>query len=191
MKNLGKNVSKIWTIGHSTRSIEEFLALLTANNIEAVADVRSLPGSRRYPQFNAETLQVSLAEKGIEYVPLKKLGGRRRSKVDSKNTVWRRKAFRAYADHMETAEFKEGIDELVDLARRRRTVVMCAEAVWWRCHRSMISDYLKASGVIVEHIMDGKHNVIHPFTEAARITNGELTYGPADESSRVVRAPGS
>jgi uncharacterized protein (DUF488 family) len=180
MKNSNKRVSRIWTIGHSTRSIDEFLELLTSNKIEAVADVRSLPGSRRYPQFNAETLKVSLMEKGIDYVPFKKLGGRRRSKVDSPNTVWRSKAFRAYADHMDTAEFKEGIDELLELAHQQRTAVMCAEAVWWRCHRALISDHLKASGVTVEHIMDGKQNVIHPYTDAARITNGELTYGAAE-----------
>ncbi len=172
--------SRIWTIGHSTRTIDEFLRLLEENQISAVADVRSYPGSRRYPHFNVEPLTASLMEKGIEYVPMKKLGGRRRAAADSPNTVWRSAAFRGYADYMETDEFKEGITELFSLATRRRTAMMCAEAVWWRCHRSMISDYLKASGVIVEHILDGKKNVIHPFTAAARVTDGELRYGPAE-----------
>jgi uncharacterized protein (DUF488 family) len=180
MKMLEKTVSTIWTIGHSTRTIDDFLELLGANKIEAVADVRSYPGSRRYPQFNVEALSESLMKSGIDYVPLKKLGGRRPTRADSPNTVWRNKAFRGYADFMETAEFKGGIDELLELARRKRTAVMCAEAVWWRCHRSMISDYLKASGVTVEHIMDGRTNVIHPFTGPARILNGELTYGAAE-----------
>jgi uncharacterized protein (DUF488 family) len=173
---LDKKISTIWTIGHSTRTIDEFLELLGVNDIEAVADVRSYPGSRRYPHFNAETLSETLMERGIDYVPLKELGGRRRSRADSPNTVWRSKAFRGYADHMETAEFKEGIDALLELSRLRRTVFMCAEAVWWRCHRSLISDYLKASGVVVVHIMDTSTNIIHPFTSAARITHGELTY---------------
>lgn len=174
---MDKSVLKIWTVGHSTRTIDDFLGLLDANGIEAVADVRSFPGSRRYPHFNAEALSETLKAKGMELVPLKKLGGRRRALADSTNTVWRSKAFRGYADYMETAEFKEGMRELMKLSRLKRTAVMCAEAVWWRCHRSMISDYLKASGVIVEHIMSSESNVIHPYTAAARIRNGELTYG--------------
>ncbi|MGH9821537.1 MAG: DUF488 family protein, partial [Pyrinomonadaceae bacterium] len=152
---LDRNELKIWTIGHSTRTLAEFLELLNLNEIERVADVRSYPGSRRYPQFNVQALKGSLTESGIEYVPLKELGGRRRSRPDSPNTVWRSEAFRGYADYMETSEFQDGINTLIGLARSKRTAIMCAEAVWWRCHRSMISDYLKASGVTVEHIMDG------------------------------------
>lgn len=170
---------KIWTIGHSTRTLAEFLELLTVNDIEMVADARSYPGSRRYPHFNAEALSESLPENGIEYVPMKQLGGRRRSRPDSPNTVWRNAAFRGYADYMETVEFSEGIDTLIKITQMKRTAIMCAEAVWWRCHRSMISDYLKASGVTVEHIMDGGKNVIHPFTSAARIEGGKLVYGAA------------
>ena len=177
--NLSKQKLKIWTIGHSTRDLADFLELLTNNGIEALADVRSYPGSRRYPQFNVGALRVSLAEAGIEYVPMKQLGGRRRSQPDSPNTVWRNEAFRGYADYMETGEFRDGIKELLRLAERKQTAIMCAEAVWWRCHRSMIADYLKASGVTVEHIMDGGKNVIHPFTTAARIKNGKLVYGAA------------
>ena len=170
----------IWTVGHSTRDLAEFVKLLTINRIETLADVRSYPGSHRYPYFGANELAASLAECGIEYVPFKQLGGRRRSRQDSPNTVWRSEAFRGYADYMETEEFRDGIKILLDLARSSRTAIRCAEAVWWRCHRSMISDYLKASGVIVEHIMDGGKNVIHPFTSAAKIENGNLTYGAAE-----------
>ena len=171
--------STIWTVGHSTHTLAEFLELLTVNGIEALADVRSYPGSRRYPHFGASALEASLAELGIEYVPFKQLGGRRRSRPDSQNTIWRNEAFRGYADYMETAEFKEGIAMLMELSRSKRTAVMCAEAVWWRCHRSMISDYLKASGVTVEHIMSVTANEVHPYTSAARVENGKLSYGAA------------
>ena len=177
-----KKELRIWTIGHSTRDLSEFVGLLNVNEIEALADVRSYPGSRRYPQFNADTLAASLASARIDYVAFTQLGGRRRPRADSPNTVWRNKAFRGYADHMETAEFKDGITDLIELARRKRTAIMCAEAVWWRCHRSMISDFLKVAGVTVEHIMDreGK-NVVHPFTSAAQIENGKLVYGSQPE----------
>ncbi len=170
-------VVKIWTIGHSTRELAEFLNLLAVNGIEAVADVRSFPGSRRYPQFNASELRTSLAANGIKYTPYKQLGGRRRSLPDSPNTVWRNEAFRGYADYMETAEFTDGIESLLKLATQKRTAIMCAEAVWWRCHRSMIADYLRAAGEIVEHIMDDGKNTVHPFTAAARLENGKLVYG--------------
>ena len=168
---------RIWTIGHSTRELDDFVHLLKANGIDAIADVRSLPGSRKFPHFNSETLGRSLADAGIHYELIKQLGGRRRARPDSPNTVWRNKSFRGYADHMETPEFLEGIGVLSTLAGERRTAVMCSEAVWWRCHRSMIADHLKAEGAWVEHIMDGR-NVPHPFTSAAKIVNGKLVYGP-------------
>jgi uncharacterized protein (DUF488 family) len=174
-----QRLPKIWTIGHSTRSLEEFIELLGENAIEALADVRSLPGSRKFPHFNAESLGPALGENGIDYVPFPQLGGRRKTRKDSPNTVWRHPAFRGYADYMETSEFRAGIDDLLSLARVKRTAVMCAEAVWWRCHRSMIADYLRSIGVTVEHIMDGK-NTIHPYTSAARIVDGKLVYGPAE-----------
>jgi uncharacterized protein (DUF488 family) len=169
----------ISTVGHSTLSFEEFLELLKANRIELVADVRSYPGSRRFPHFNSEVLGVELANAGIGYELIKELGGRRRVKPDSQNTVWRNEAFRGYADYMETDGFREGIETLLELAREKRTAVMCAEAVWWRCHRSMIADYLKSIGITVEHIMDGKTEV-HPYTAAAKIVDGKLVYGPAE-----------
>lgn len=176
--NARKSKLKLWTIGHSTRDLGEFIHLLRDNRIQAVADVRSLPGSRRFPQFNSEALETSLADAGIAYALIKELGGRRKVRPDSPYTVWRHKAFRGYADYMETDGFREGIELLVSLAKRKRTAIMCSEAVWWRCHRSMIADHLKASGVIVEHIMDRK-NVEHPYTSAATIVEGKLVYGPA------------
>jgi uncharacterized protein (DUF488 family) len=168
---------KIWTIGHSTRTLDDFVELLRSNDIEAIADVRSLPGSRKFPQFNAEELAKSLPQHGIEYIPFKILGGRRKVRPDSPHTVWRHKAFRGYADYMDTPQFLKGINQLLELAKQKRTAIMCAEAVWWRCHRSMIADHLKSIGCVVEHIMDNGKNVIHPYTAAARIENGRLVYG--------------
>jgi uncharacterized protein (DUF488 family) len=167
----------IWTIGHSTRSLNEFIQLLKENNIEGVADVRSYPGSRKFPHFNAEALAESLPDAGIEYIPFKQLGGRRKTRPDSPHTVWRNEAFRGYADYMDTEDFKKGIDDLLRLAANKRVAIMCSEAVWWRCHRSMISDYLKANGVTVEHIMSPGKIDLHPFTSAAKIVDGKLFYG--------------
>lgn len=166
----------VWTVGHSTRELADFVALLKFNGIEAIADVRSLPGSRKFPQYNSEALGPSLADAGISYQLVKELGGRRKVRPDSPHTVWRHKAFRGYADYMDTPGFIEGIDIVIELARKKRTAIMCAEAVWWRCHRSMIADFLKSKGAVVEHIMDSK-NVIHPYTSAAKLENGQLYYG--------------
>jgi len=167
---------KIWTIGHSTRALSDFLAMLAANGIEAVADVRQYPASRRYPHFNQRALSESLAQAGVEYVWLPELGGRRRPRPDSHNTAWRNESFRGYADHMETPEFRAGIEQLLELARRKRTAIMCSEALWWRCHRSLIADFLKAAGIVVEHILDLGKNEIHPYTSAARLEDGKLSY---------------
>ena len=170
---------QIWTIGHSTRDLDDFVGLLKENEIEALADVRSFPGSRKFPHFNAEALSVSLPEAGIEYIPFKQLGGRRKVRPDSPHTVWRNDAFRGYADYMDTDDFKNGIDDLLKLAASKRTASMCSEAVWWRCHRSMISDYLKSIGVTVIHIMAPGKTEEHPFTSAATLKNGKLVYGSA------------
>lgn len=167
----------MWTIGHSTRSLDEFIGLLRENSIEALADVRSLPGSRKFPHFNAEKLAESLPAASIEYVPFKQLGGRRKVRKDSPHTVWRHPAFRGYADYMDTDDFKKGIEDLLELARQKRTAIMCSEAVWWRCHRSMISDYLKSIGVTVIHIMATGKTEEHPYTSAATIVDGQLVYG--------------
>jgi uncharacterized protein (DUF488 family) len=169
-------ISRIWTIGHSTRTIDIFISLLEENGIKLVADVRSLAGSKRYPQFNRETLAKSLTEHGIRYEHFPELGGRRKAKKDSHNTAWRNASFRGYADHIETAEFRTGVERLLDLNKVGPTAIMCAEAVWWRCHRALISDYLKTLGVEVVHIIDTNKNEVHPYTSAARIVNGELKY---------------
>ena len=166
----------IWTIGHSTRSGEEFSEILLAHEIKVLVDVRSFPGSRRYPQFNREALAASLASVGIEYKHEPRLGGRRKPRADSHNTAWKNASFRAYADHMETEEFRRGVEELLEVAASERTAVMCAEAVWWRCHRSLIADYLKAEGHTVLHIVDKNKTKEHPFTSAARIVKGKLSY---------------
>jgi uncharacterized protein (DUF488 family) len=171
-----KKSDKVWTVGHSTRAIVEFVAALKAHGIEIVVDVRSFPGSRRYPQFGKDRLAASLAEAGIEYEHFAELGGRRRARPDSRNVAWRNEGFRGYADYMETANFRGGIEGLMELARSRRAAIMCAEALWWRCHRSLISDYLKAAGAEVIHIIDAERAEPHPFTSAARIVNGELSY---------------
>jgi hypothetical protein len=170
----------VWTVGHSARTSAEFLDLLTAYEIEAVADVRRYAASRTHPQFNQEALRDALSAIRVEYLALPELGGRRRPRPDSPNTAWRNESFRGYADYMETGEFSSGIERLLELARRRRTAVMCAEAVWWRCHRSLIADYLKARQVCVRHILGTDKSQIHPYTSAARITGGSLSYSSAD-----------
>lgn len=166
----------IWTIGHSTRSFEEVVTMLHSFSIQLVVDVRSFPGSRKFPQFNKEALEIFLPENNIRYVHMITLGGRRKAHVDSRNTGWRHAAFRGYADYMETSAFKDGIKELIEKALKQRTAYMCSEAVWWRCHRSMISDYLKVQGWKVMHIMGVGKAEEHPYTAPARIVNGELNY---------------
>jgi uncharacterized protein (DUF488 family) len=179
-------ISRIWTIGHSTRTIDIFISLLKENGINLVADVRSLPGSKRYPQFNKETLAKSLKDHGIRYEHLPDLGGRRKAKKDSHNTAWRNVSFRGYADHMETEEFRTGIERLLDLANKLGpTAIMCAEAVWWRCHRALISDHLKAHGVEVMHILDATKVEPHPYSSAARVVSGKLSYAPTDSSKHI------
>lgn len=166
----------IFTVGHSTRSGEEFVEILKAHGVQVLVDVRSFPGSRRYPQFNRAALSDLLAQAGIEYRHEPRLGGRRAPRKDSHNTAWRNAQFRGYADHMETEVFRKGVEELLELAREERVAVMCAEAVWWRCHRSLLADYLKATGHTVLHIIDAKKSEEHPFTSAARIVDDKLSY---------------
>ena len=170
------NQLSLWTIGHSTHSIEEFIRMLESFKIDVLADVRSFPGSRRYPHFNKENLSPSLTEADIRYEHFRELGGRRRASSDSLNVAWRNESFRGYADYMETKEFEEGVERLLKIAAKRRTAIMCSEAVWWRCHRSLISDHLKAEGVLVNHILAAEKSQEHPFTSAARIVNGKLSY---------------
>lgn len=175
-REAGSGPETIWTIGHSTRTLAEFIAALRAQGIEAVADVRKLPGSRRFPHFDQEALSHELTQAGIEYHHFAALGGRRKPSPASLNTAWRHPAFRAYADYMETPAFAEAIAALTAVGRERRTAIMCAEAVWWRCHRGLIADYLKVRGWRVLHILEPGKVQEHPFTSAARISGGELSY---------------
>jgi uncharacterized protein (DUF488 family) len=168
---------KIWTIGHSTRKIDIFISLLEENGIKLVADVRMYPGSKRYPQFGREALAGSLREAGIRYEHFPELGGRRKAKRDSRNTAWRNEMFRGYADYMETEDFRKGIARLVDLAGKAGpTAVMCAEAVWWRCHRQLIADALVARGVDVRHITSAREARRHVLTEFAHVSGNDVQY---------------
>lgn len=150
--------------------------MLKAFNIELLADIRNFPGSRRYPHFSKENLTAALKEAGIAYEHLKDLGGRRTPLPDSKNDAWRVTAFKGYADYMETATFKQAVQLLEELATAKITAYMCSEAVWWSCHRSLVSDYLKWRGWKVLHIMSEKKADEHPYTQPARIENGHLVY---------------
>jgi uncharacterized protein (DUF488 family) len=167
----------VWTIGHSTHAAEEFDQILTGHKIQLVADVRAFPSSRRYPQFNKENLAPALAALHIKYEHLPLLGGRRKPSDQSRNVALKNPSFRAYADYMETDDFRRGIANLFELATRRRTAIMCAEAVWWRCHRSLIADYLKVQGVRVIHLLSVTKAQDHVYTAAASVREGELSYG--------------
>ncbi|RYM36126.1 DUF488 domain-containing protein [Brumimicrobium glaciale] len=167
---------EIWTIGHSTHSLEKFFSMLKSFNIDVLVDVRRHPGSKRYPHFNKDEFENSLKEKGFEYLHLESLGGRRKVQPDSQNTAWRLESFQGYADYLETEEFKIVIDKLKALAKNKKVTIMCAEAVWWSCHRSLLSDYLKCDGWTVLHIMEIDKGTEHPYTKPAKIINGKLDY---------------
>ena len=166
----------IYTIGHSTRTQQHFIEMLQSFSIEVLVDIRSYPGSKRYPHFNKENLEINLPGNNIRYVHLKSLGGRRQTNPGSKNTSWKNVSFRGYADYMETNEFKNAIQELEVTAIKQRTAYMCSEAVWWRCHRSLVSDYLKANGWTVYHIMEIEKSTEHTYTKPANIIDGKLSY---------------
>src|SRR5512140_477575 len=173
---------RIWTAGHSTLSAGAFLELLTSHEIAHLADVRRFPASRRYPHFNEQPLREVLNASGIAYHSFRELGGRRTPRPDSSNTAWRNASFRGYADFMETEEFRSGLARLMELARTGRTAIMCAEALWWRCHRSLIADRLKVSGTDVCHITGPGKSIPHPYTRVARIVEGKLSYREQDNS---------
>jgi uncharacterized protein (DUF488 family) len=173
----------LWTVGHSTHPWDAFVAILQDAGIEAVADVRRFAGSRRHPQFNDEAMARALPATGIRYVPFRDLGGRRRPRPDSPNTVWRTEAFRGYADYLQTPEYREAADRLGELASGARTTLMCAEAMWWQCHRSLISDDFKSRGWTVLHLQPGGRVQEHPYTPPARIVDGRLCY-PAAEGAQ-------
>ena len=171
-----ENARTLWTVGHSTLAWEAFVEMLQGAGIAAVADVRRFPGSRRHPQFGADAMAVALPAAGIDYLPFPDLGGRRRPRPDTRNTAWRNEAFRGYADYMETREYGVARERLAELASRRNTTVLCAEAMWWQCHRSLISDDFKANGWTVLHLQAGGRVQEHPYTGAARIVGGRLDY---------------
>ena len=174
----------MYTIGHSTRSEKEFLGLLKAHGIQALIDVRRLPGSNRFPQFNRDRLTRSLKKMEIQYVHIPELGGRRPARKDSKNSAWRVAAFRGYADYMETASFQKGLKRLLRLAKKKRVAVMCAEALPWRCHRRLIADAVVAKGIPVFDIMTATRAVPHELPAWAQLKSGRVRYpGPHVEAA--------
>ncbi len=176
--------STIYTVGHSTRQIETFLDLLRAHDIRLLVDVRTIPRSRHNPQFNTETLAASLVDSGISYQHAPSLGGLRKPMVDSLNQGWRNQSFRGYADHMQSEVFWKALDALTADGRELRTVIMCAEAVPWRCHRSLIADALVYHGCEVRHIMTETKADPHQMTSFAKVEHGRVTYPrPADEQT--------
>ena len=168
----------VYTIGHSTRPIDEFLALLRENGIERLLDIRTVPKSRHNPQFGQDQLRASLAAAGIAYDYMQGLGGLRRARKDSPNGAWRNASFRGYADHMQSAEFTQNVEAVVETAGNARCALMCAEAVPWRCHRSLVADALAVRGVAVEHIINRGKTKPHALTPFAQVAGTTLTYPP-------------
>jgi uncharacterized protein (DUF488 family) len=182
----------MFTIGHSTRSLEEFLHLLHAHHVVQLADIRTVPRSRRHPHFSTDALSAALPAAGIAYRHMPGLGGLRKPRRDSTNAGWRHAGFRGYADYMATPEFERALDDLIDWSssacseeeakgaqqgdQGADTVIMCAEAVWWRCHRQLVADALVARGVTVRHIMSATAVPVHSLTDFARVANGRVTY---------------
>ncbi len=179
MKRAGKESRHIFTIGHSTRPIADFIELLKAHGVEHLVDVRSVPRSRHNPQFNLESLPASLTAADIEYTHMKGLGGLRHARKDSTNTGWQNASFRGYADYMQTEEFASNLDMLMKLGAKSRVAIMCAEALPWRCHRSLIADALLVRGVRVEHISSRKTARPHQLTPWAKVDGTAITYPPA------------
>lgn len=176
--------STVWTLGHSTRPIDEFIGLLRAHQINLLVDVRTIPRSRHNPQFNTDTLGQSLRDAGIRYRHLPELGGLRKPKKDSINDGWRNASFRGYADYMQTEEFQRALGELIAYSTDKKTAIMCAEAVPWRCHRSLIADALVSRGWDIRHIMSPEKATPHVLTSFAHVEKGMLTYPkPTDPSS--------
>ena len=173
----------VLTIGHSTRPIDVFVGLLARQNVAVLADVRRFPGSRTQPQFGREALRGALDAAGIRYEWFEALGGRRKAASDSQNLRWRNASFRGYADYMESAAFRSAFDALVTLADAQRTAIMCAEVLWWRCHRALLSDALQASGRPVAHIGPDGNLIAHPYTPAAHIVDGRVRYDDGEQGA--------
>jgi uncharacterized protein (DUF488 family) len=169
-------VRAIFTIGHSTRPIHDFLTLLASQGVEQLIDIRTVPRSRTNPQFNRDALPESLKGDGISYVHMPALGGLRHPRADSTNTGWRNASFRGYADYMQTPEFEEALEKLIELGREKQVAMMCAEAVPWRCHRSLVADALTARGVPVEHIMNAARRDHHKLTPFAKVEGERVSY---------------
>jgi uncharacterized protein (DUF488 family) len=174
----GKDLT-VYTVGHSTRGLDEFLTILKAHGVRAVADVRRYPRSRKFPHFNDDALAGALPERGLAYLPFPALGGRRRAAKDSRNTGWRSESFRGYADYMLTPHFQDALEELVKASGAAPTAIMCAEAVPWRCHRSLIADALLARGVKVLDVMDERKAPPHAMTPFAKVDGTRVTYPSA------------
>ncbi len=172
---------QVWTVGHSTHALPTFVALVRAHGVTTIADVRKLPRSRRHPHFNVDTLPASLDATGLGYTHCAGLGGLRREQPDSINRAWKNPSFRAYADYMQSDMFVAELDRLLSLGRRERVAVMCAEAVWWRCHRSLIADALVARGEPVRHILTPERAEPHVLRDFARVDDGRVTYPGAPE----------
>ena len=173
----------VWTVGHSTHPLPEFVAILQANGIETIADVRRFPGSRRHPQFGAEALGASLAQHGIAYHWFSGLGGRRRpDPLDGEGTGWRHPSFRAYAQHLQSEEFAQGLHELLHVAEASRAAIMCSELLWWRCHRRLIADVLLFCNWEVVHILGTKDCSMHHLGPPASVSSEGLTYAAAGAS---------
>ena len=170
------HAQRIWSIGHSTRPLEELIALLNENGIRKLVDVRRFPASRRHPQFNRDALERSLPAAGIEYHWMPELGGRRAPRKDSRNTAWRNAGFRGYADYMETEAFQLAVADLLQQGQEMPSAMMCAEQAWQQCHRGLIADFAKARGIAVIHILGPRRTQDHPWTTAARLVEGELSY---------------
>lgn len=166
----------IFTLGHSNRTIEDFLELLEINKVDVVVDVRAFPGSRHNPQYKTENLRKHLRQAGISYKHFRSLGGRRRPVENSPNTGWINKSFQGYADYMRTPEFQEALQDLIKLAQKKRVAIVCAEAVPWRCHRNLISDALTTRKIRVEHILSPTRNQLHKITSWAKVRGTTLTY---------------
>jgi uncharacterized protein (DUF488 family) len=183
MKKNKNNMPIVMTVGHSNRTWGEFLEILRAHGVKRVVDVRSIPKSRRNPQFNRAILSTKLRAARIGYVHLRKLGGLRHARRDSPNMGWRNASFRGYADYMQTSEFQAGLDRLMKLAGQKRSAIMCAEAVPWRCHRSLIADALTVRGIQVEDIMNMKRSQVHTLIPFAHVQGQRITYPAGDRGS--------
>jgi uncharacterized protein (DUF488 family) len=168
----------IFTLGHSTLPIERFIALLHTYGIGRLVDIRTMRGSRHNPQFGETALSSALETEHVEYVPLKELGGLRRARKDSPNTGWRNASFRGYADYMQSSEFQGALEKLIQMGRQRRVAIMCAEAVPWRCHRSLVADALNVRGVPVIEILSSSNYRMHSLTPFAQVTGSKITYPP-------------